>query len=114
MKILWVCPTFLHPTTRGGQIRTLGMLRELHRSHEIHFAVLQRPEDGAEGVKRSVEYCSRNYPIAHDPPMAGSAAYYTQAARSAFSGMPLAVSRWRSAALRRRVEQLLEDRKSVV
>ncbi len=111
MKILWVCPTFLHPTTRGGQIRTLGMLRELHRSHEIHFAALQRPEDGSEGVKRSAEYCSRNYPIAHDPPIARSAAYYTQAARSAFSGMPLAVSRWRSAALRRRVEQLLKEQR---
>jgi glycosyltransferase involved in cell wall biosynthesis len=109
VKILWVCPTFLHPTTRGGQIRTLGTLRELHRSHEIHFAALQRPEDGSEGVTRSSEYCSRSYPIAHDPPAARSAAFYTQAARNALSSMPLAVSRWRSAALRQRVEQLLEE-----
>jgi glycosyltransferase involved in cell wall biosynthesis len=111
VKILWVCPTYLHPTTRGGQIRTLGMLRELHRSHEIHFAALQRPEDGCEGVTRSAEYCSRNYAIAHDPPTARSPAFYTQAARSALSGMPLAISRWRSAALRRRVEQLLEEQR---
>ena len=27
MKILWVKSDFLHPTTRGGQIRTLEMLR---------------------------------------------------------------------------------------
>ncbi len=111
MKILWVCPTFLHPTTRGGQIRTLGMLRELHRSHEIHFAALERPEDGTEGVARSAEYCSRSYPISHNPPSARSAAFYFQAARSVFSRMPLAVSRWRSAALRRRVEQLLEEQR---
>lgn len=109
MKILWVCPTFLHPPTRGGQIRTLGMLRELHRSHEIHFAALRRPEHGAEGVERSVEYCSRSYPIPHCPPTARSAAFYIQAVQSVFSGMPLAVSRWRSAALRRRVAQLLEE-----
>jgi len=109
VKILWVCPTYLHPTTRGGQIRTLGMLRELHRSHEIHFAALERPEDGSEGVTRSAEYCSRNYPIFHDPPAARSAAFYIQVAGSAFSGMPVAVSRWRSPALRLRVEQLLKD-----
>ena len=27
MKILWAGPNFLHPTTKGGQIRTLGILR---------------------------------------------------------------------------------------
>jgi glycosyltransferase involved in cell wall biosynthesis len=85
------------------------MLRELHRCHEVHFAALHRPEDGSEGVTRSSEYSSRSYPIAHNPPAAGTAAFYTQAAGSAFSGMPLAVSRWRSAALRRQVEHLLEE-----
>ena len=108
MKILWVCPTFLHPTTRGGQIRTLGMLRELHRDHEIHFAALQRPEDGGEGIARAGEYCSQSYPIFHDPPTANSPGFYAQAARHAFSGIPLAVSRWQSTALRKRIEQLLE------
>lgn len=107
MKILWVCPTFLHPTTRGGQIRTLGMLREMHRRHEIHFAALQRPEDGEEGVARSTDFCSRCYPVLHHPPEARSAAFYAQAVRGVFSGMPLAVSRWRSEALRRQVSQLL-------
>ena len=111
MKILWVCPTFLHPTTRGGQIRTLGMLRELHRSHEIHFAALQRPEDGAEGVERAPEFCARSYPVFHDPPTARSAAFYTQALGSAFSDTPLAVSRWRSVPLKHRVEQLLAEQR---
>ena len=27
MKILWVNPNFLHPTTKGGRIRTLEILR---------------------------------------------------------------------------------------
>lgn len=111
MKILWVCPTFLHPTLRGGQIRTLGMLRELHRSHEIHFAALQRPEGGKEGVMRSSEYCSQSYPIYHDAPVARTAAFYTQGARNALSAMPLAVSRWCSTALRQRVARLLEEQR---
>jgi polysaccharide biosynthesis protein PslH len=111
VKILWVCPTFLHPTTRGGQIRTLGMLREMHRSHEIHFAALQRPEDGEEGVAHSAEFCTRCYPVFHDSPTAGSAAFYVEAARGVFSGIPLAVSRWRSEALRQRVSQLLREQR---
>ncbi len=44
MKLLWVKTDFLHPTTRGGQIRTLEMLRELHRHHEVHYVAF---DDGA-------------------------------------------------------------------
>ena len=40
MKILWVNSDFLHPTTRGGQIRTLETLKRLHQRHEIHYAAL--------------------------------------------------------------------------
>ena len=35
MKTLWVNTNFMHPTTKGGQIRTLEMLRHLHQRHEI-------------------------------------------------------------------------------
>jgi glycosyltransferase involved in cell wall biosynthesis len=33
MKLLWVNTNFMHPTTKGGQIRTLEMLRQLCRRH---------------------------------------------------------------------------------
>ncbi len=52
MKILWISPFFLHPTDRGGQIRSLGTLKELHRRHEIHFAALNNPAN-TEGPDRS-------------------------------------------------------------
>ena len=35
MKILWAKCDFLHPTDKGGRIRTLEMLRRLHLNHEI-------------------------------------------------------------------------------
>ncbi len=111
VKILWVCPTFLHPTTRGGQIRTLGMLKDLHRSHEIHFAALHRPEDGTEGVDRSSEYSTRSYAIPHHPPDAGTPGFFLQAFAGLFSGMPLAVRRWRSPALRDCVGELLAQQR---
>jgi hypothetical protein len=43
MKILWVKSDFLHPTTRGGQIRTLETLKRLHQRHQIHYVALQHP-----------------------------------------------------------------------
>ena len=52
MKILWVKPDFLHPTSGGSQIRTLETLKRLHQRHEIHFAALDLPQPGA-GLRRS-------------------------------------------------------------
>jgi glycosyltransferase involved in cell wall biosynthesis len=106
MKILWVNPHFLHPTTKGGQIRTLEMLRQLRRWHEIHYVAL---ENGAEpeGVARSSEYCSKAYPIAHRLPARNSAAFALQAAGNLFDRLPLAVSRYRSARMKSEIFRLL-------
>ena len=106
MRILWVKPDFLHPTTRGGQIRTLEMLRCLHRSHEVHYVGLY---DGTypEALERASEYCSRYYAIPHQPPSKDSPLFAVQLARSLFSPMPVAVSRWISAKARRKIEELL-------
>jgi hypothetical protein len=43
MKLLWVNTNFMHPTTKGGQIRTLEMLRQLCRRHEIHYVAIEHP-----------------------------------------------------------------------
>lgn len=106
MKILWVSPFFLHPTDRGGQIRTLGTMRELHRRHEIHLAALNRP-DNTEGPARAGEYSSRHIAIAHAAPGRGSAAMLPQLLGSIFSPVPLAVSRYASAELRRSIAALI-------
>src|SRR4029079_18995986 len=67
MKILWVNSNFMHPTTKGGQIRTLEMLRHLHRWHEIHYVALENPAL-PEGPARAHEYSSRAYPFRHQVP----------------------------------------------
>src|SRR5206468_4063785 len=64
VKILWVKTDFLHPTTRGGQIRTLEMVRQLHKNHEVHYIAFDDPAS-PEGLRRSSEYCSYAYPVAH-------------------------------------------------
>ena len=105
MKILWVNSDFLHPTTRGGQIRTLETLKRLHQRHEIQYAALHfAASNGA--LERSAEYCGHAYPITHHVPRDFSPGFYRQLCHSQLSKLPLAVLRYRSDALRRQVENL--------
>jgi glycosyltransferase involved in cell wall biosynthesis len=107
MKILWVNSDFLHPTTRGGQIRTLETLKRLHRRHEIHYAALHRTSARG-GLDRSGEYCTKAYPIAHQAPRDFSPRFCRQICESHFSKLPVAVLRYRSDALRRQVGNLTQ------
>jgi len=60
MKILWVKSDFLHPTDRGGQIRTLETLKRLHQRHEIHYVALDLVQQPG-AVERASEYCTKAY-----------------------------------------------------
>ena len=96
MKTLWVNPNFLHPTTKGGQIRTLEMLRHLHRWHEIHYVAFENPGE-PEGPRRAPGIFALKpirFRIASrrgDRP-----AFLGQAAANLISSWPLPVSRYRS------------------
>ena len=104
MKILWVKTDFLHPTTRGGQIRTLEMLRHLHRRHEIHYVAFD--DANAEGVERSKEYASRCYPVPHRIISKRSPGFALQLAQGLFSRLPVACMRYLSQRMRELISQL--------
>jgi len=106
MKILWVCPFFLHPTERGSQIRTLGTLKELNKRHEIHFAALNDPRN-LEGPERSSEYSSRHFSAKHSAPARRSLGIIPQIAKSIVNPVPMAVFRYSSRELRREVAALI-------
>ena len=105
MKILWAKSDFLHPTTKGGHIRTLETLKRLHQRHEIHYVALDLPEQ-AGGFQRSWGYCTRAYPIAHVAPPRTSPRFWMAAGAGLFSPLPLAVSRYQSHAMKRQIETL--------
>ena len=105
MKLLWIKTDFLHPTTRGGQIRTLETLRRLHARHEVHYLAYSDPGQ-PEGVDRSGEYCTRAYPVPRIFPPRRSAAFMGEAVGNLFSSLPLSVARYRSAEFTREVERL--------
>jgi glycosyltransferase involved in cell wall biosynthesis len=106
MKILWICPFFLHPTNRGAQIRTLGTLIELHKRHEIHFAALNDRRN-LEGPQRSSEYSSRHISAEHSAPSRGSLGIIPQLVSSIVNPVPLAVFRYSSRKLRQEINALI-------
>lgn len=100
MKILWVNTNFMHPTTKGGQIRTLEMLRCLHRWHEIHYVALENPNE-PEGPQRAHEYSTRAYPFRHSFPDKRSLAFAGQVFTSVFHPVPIGITRFSVPALGR-------------
>jgi len=84
------------------------MLSHLHQWHEIHFVALENPLE-PEGLRRSPEYSTRAYGIPHRPPPRKSARFVFQAAGNLFSRLPLAVSRYCSAAMRRKIDELIGE-----
>jgi len=107
MKLLWVKSDFLHPTTRGGQIRTLEIVKRLHERNELHYIAFDDPSQ-PEGLARAGEYSSRAYPIRHSVPPRRSAAFAAQLATGLFSSVPVSISRYRSAAMRDQIARLTQ------
>ncbi|MBV8811984.1 MAG: glycosyltransferase, partial [Acidobacteriaceae bacterium] len=108
MKILWVKTDFLHPTTRGGQIRTLEMLRRLSKRHEIHYLAFDDPAH-PEGSRRSGEYSAYAHAVRHEVIPKGSVRFAGQLLAGLFSPLPVAGMRYRSVAMRYTISRLLAE-----
>lgn len=105
MKILFAGPNFLHPTTKGGQIRTLGILRWLSRRHEIHYVAYEDPAH-PEAVALAAEYSARAYPVRNTVVDKRSPRFALQLAAGLLASTPLAISRYDSPAMRAAVREL--------
>ena len=106
MKTLWVNSNFMHPTTKGGQIRTLEMLRHLHRWHEIHYVAIENPAQ-PEGPARAHEYSHKAYPFKYRVPDKTSPAFYSELVRGLFSPTPVAVERFNPPGMRAFLDDLI-------
>src|SRR3954447_23696163 len=110
MKILWVNTNFMHPTTKGGQIRTLEMLKHLHARHEIHYVAIANPAL-PEGPARAHEYSTRSYPFPYRIPSKSSPAFYLELARGLVSSVPVAVERFDPPGMRAFLQGLIRKEK---
>jgi polysaccharide biosynthesis protein PslH len=112
MKILWVKADFLHPTTRGAQIRTLEIVRRLHQRHELHYLAFEDPDE-PDGPGRSCEYSAKHFSVPHTvaEKKLTSPAFVGELVAGLVSPLPVAVARWRSVAMKREVERLERQEK---
>lgn len=107
MKILWAKTDFLHPTNRGGQIRTLEMLKRLSCRNEVHYVAYDDP-DTPEGRERASEYSAKSFPVNRPIAPRGSPRFFAQLAANLVSPLPLAVARYRSHLMRNQIARLME------
>jgi glycosyltransferase involved in cell wall biosynthesis len=107
MKILWVKGDFLHPTTKGGQIRTLEMLREMNKRHEVHYIGLD-DKSSPEGPQRSSEYSHRSYAVEHRLADQRSLAFVGDLCQGLVSALPVAVQRFCSPTMKKLIDELRE------
>ncbi len=111
MRILWVKTSPLHPLTRGGDLRTFQLLRELHKRHEITFAGMTADDGQCEGTRQADTYSTRSF-WTHEPKCtlkAGRLRFAAGAAANLFSNAPYAVQRFTSKRWRDQISRLLDE-----
>lgn len=110
LRILWVKTSPLHPLTRGGDLRTFNILKQLHRRHDITFVGMVADAGQVAGSNQAHQYSNRAIWVKE--PKASlklSRAYFLAgAAANIISKLPYAVERFRSDALCAKVSELAE------
>jgi glycosyltransferase involved in cell wall biosynthesis len=107
MRILWVKMGGLWPPTSGGRTRTLNLLAELSRRHEVTVVTTHGAEDAPAGLVDRIPHCERILSFGYQVPKRGSAAFPATVARSWLSSDPVDLWKWRVPAVRECVKSLI-------
>jgi sugar transferase (PEP-CTERM/EpsH1 system associated) len=105
VHILWLKTELLHPVDKGGRIRTYNMLRALRREHRVTYLTLDDGTAAPDAVARAAEYCHDLVRVPFATAPRRSVRFFAELAANLVSPLPYAVSRYRSAAMRRAVVQ---------
>jgi len=107
MRILWVKMGGLWPSTTGGRVRSLQIISELSRRHDVSVVTTHGEGDDPEGLARRLSQCERVVSLPFTPPKRGTAAFAAALARSWFSTYPVDLWKWRVPELREHVSALM-------
>jgi len=107
MRILWVKVGGLWPPNTGGRLRSLNILAELARVHQVSVLTTHAPGDDPDELLRNLPQCEqvRSYP--HAAPKWHSPRFPAMLLRSWLSPMPVDVWKYRVPVLRDEVERRL-------
>ena len=107
MHILWLKTELLHPVDKGGRIRTYNMLRELKREHRVTYLTLDDGEAAPDAAERALEYCDELVRVPFRTRPKRSPGFYGELLANLVSPLPYAIAKYRSPAMRAKVEELV-------
>lgn len=105
-KILWVKSGALHPADTGGKIRTLSMLRELNRWHDVTYLSPKAADMDLHPDEATDPYAQEKIWIPVREPKRGSPAFFAQLALNVLSSKPFALTKHTIPALRAKLIEL--------
>jgi sugar transferase (PEP-CTERM/EpsH1 system associated) len=110
MRILWLKSDLLLPLDKGGKLRTWHLMRHLAQRHEITYLAFAEPDTPAADIDGMKEVAARVETITRTDPPKGTLRFYADAAMHLIDPLPYAAGKYRSAAFKRRLNELLEER----
>jgi glycosyltransferase involved in cell wall biosynthesis len=107
MRILWLKMGGLWPLNTGGRQRTFQTVSELSRRHEVVLVTTAGPADQPEELALKLPDCEQVLSVPFSAAKQGSPAFLAALAGSWLSPYPVDLYRWRPAAVRQLVGDLL-------
>jgi sugar transferase (PEP-CTERM/EpsH1 system associated) len=107
VKLLWLNAGLLLPLDKGGKLRTWHVMRHLAARHDITYLSFEDSTQTAADRHGMREVCSRLATVPRTDAPKGTWRFYANAAGYVVDPVPYAVAKYRSAAYRARVEDLL-------
>src|SRR5687768_5171107 len=108
MRILWAKMGGLWPPNSGGRTRSLQIITELARRHEVTVITTHGDGDDPEGLAGQLSGCARVISFAYQVPKRGSARFPITVARSWLSRDPVDLWKWRMPAVRECANSLVD------
>jgi glycosyltransferase involved in cell wall biosynthesis len=107
MRVVWVKMGGLWPSTTGGRVRSLQIISELSRRHEVSVITTHGQGDDPEGLARRLSSCERVISLPYLVPKRGTAAFAGALARSWASPFPVDLWKWHVPEVRDQVAALM-------
>jgi glycosyltransferase involved in cell wall biosynthesis len=111
LNILWLNAGLLLPLDKGGKLRTWHVMRHLASRHDITYLSFSDPAQTVEEREGMRAVCAHLHTIPRTDPAKGTAGFYLDAARYVIDRVPYAVAKYRSAAFKNTLRQLLDERR---
>ena len=109
MRILWVKVGGLWPPNTGGRLRSLHMIGELSRRHQVTVVTTHAPGEDPRALEDRLSRCHRINSIAYALPKQGTRGFALALAGSWMSPYPADLWRWRLSRVREQVRQRLTE-----